>query len=450
MSAKVRFAPSPTGKLHVGNVRTALMNVLFARGQGGQVLLRIDDTDLERSTAEFEDAIRADLTWLGLSWDETFKQSERFDKYEAAKTALIEQGLLYPCYETEDELDRKRKIQRAQGKPPVYDRAALSLTDDDKAKLDAEGRKPHWRFKLSGGRIEWTDLVRGPSHIETSSVSDPILIRADGSYLYTLPSVVDDLDSKVTHIIRGEDHVTNSAAQIEIFEALGSKGSAPAMGHMALLVGADGDKLSKRLGSLSIEDLRDLDGFEPMAICSLLAKIGTSDAVDVRSALQQLADEFDFGKLSRTPARFDPEELKRLNAKLVHAMDYNDVHDRLAALDADGGEAFWSAVRPNLTVVKDVVEWARLIDGPVTPAIADEDVDFAAQAAELLPEGALTQDSWGAWTSALKEATGRKGKSLFLPLRMALTGQQRGPEMADLLPLIGAEKAKARLKGVTV
>ena len=450
MSAKVRFAPSPTGKLHVGNVRTALMNVLFARGQGGQVLLRIDDTDLERSTAEFEDAIRADLTWLGLSWDETFKQSERFDKYEAAKTALIEQGLLYPCYETEDELDRKRKIQRAQGKPPVYDRAALSLTDDDKAKLDAEGRKPHWRFKLSGGRIEWTDLVRGPSHIETSSVSDPILIRADGSYLYTLPSVVDDLDSKVTHIIRGEDHVTNSAAQIEIFEALGGKGSAPAMGHMALLVGADGDKLSKRLGSLSIEDLRDLDGFEPMAICSLLAKIGTSDAVDVRSALQQLADEFDFGKLSRTPARFDPEELKRLNAKLVHAMDYNDVHDRLAALDADGGEAFWSAVRPNLTVVKDVVEWARLIDGPVTPAIADEDVDFAAQAAELLPEGALTQDSWGAWTSALKEATGRKGKSLFLPLRMALTGQQRGPEMADLLPLIGAEKAKARLKGVTV
>ncbi len=450
MTVKVRFAPSPTGKLHVGNVRTALMNVLFARGQGGQVLLRIDDTDLERSTAEFEDAIRADLTWLGLSWDETFKQSERFDKYETAKAALIEKGLLYPCYETEDELDRKRKIQRAQGKPPVYDRAALSLSDEEKAKLEAEGRKPHWRFKLSGGRIEWTDLVRGPSHIETSSVSDPILIRADGSYLYTLPSVVDDLDSKVTHIIRGEDHVTNSAAQIEIFEALGGKGSAPAMGHMALLVGADGDKLSKRLGSLSIEDLRDIEGYEPMAVCSLLAKIGTSDAVDARSELQQLADEFDFSKLSRTPARFDPEELKRLNAKLVHAMDYADVRDRLAGLDADGGEAFWLAVRPNLTVLKDVVEWARLIEGPVTPAIADEDADFAAQAAELLPEGELTADSWGVWTNALKEATGRKGKTLFLPLRMALTGQQRGPEMAELLPLIGAEKAKARLNGVTV
>jgi glutamyl-tRNA synthetase len=450
MTVKVRFAPSPTGKLHVGNVRTALMNVLFARGQGGQVLLRIDDTDLERSTAEFEDAIRADLTWLGLSWDETFKQSERFDKYEAAKAALIEKGLLYPCYETEDELDRKRKIQRAQGKPPVYDRAALSLSEEDKAKLEAEGRKPHWRFKLSGGRIEWTDLVRGPSHIETSSVSDPILIRADGSYLYTLPSVVDDLDSKVTHIIRGEDHVTNSAAQIEIFEALGGKGSAPAMGHMALLVGADGDKLSKRLGSLSIEDLRDIEGYEPMAVCSLLAKIGTSDAVDARSELQELADEFDFGKLSRTPARFDPEELKRLNAKLIHAMAYADVKDRLAGLDADGGEAFWLTVRPNLTVLKDVVEWARLIEGPVTPAIADEDADFAAQAAELLPEGELTADSWGVWTNALKEATGRKGKTLFLPLRMALTGQQRGPEMADLLPLIGSETAKARLKGVTV
>lgn len=450
MTVKVRFAPSPTGRLHVGNVRTALLNVLFARSQGGTVLLRIDDTDLERSTQENEDAIKADLTWLGLSWDETFKQSERFDKYEAAKQSLIDQGLLYPCYETEDELDRKRKIQRAQSKPPVYDRAALSLTEEDKAKLDAEGRKPHWRFKLSGGRIEWTDLVRGPSHIETSSVSDPILIRADGSYLYTLPSVVDDLESNVTHIIRGEDHVTNSAAQIEIFEALGGKGSAPAMGHTALLVGADGDKLSKRLGSLSIEDLRKIDGYEPMAVCSLLAKIGTSDAVDARDDLQQLADEFEFGKLSRTPARFDPEELKRLNAKLVHAMSYAEAQPKLAALDADGGEAVWLTVRPNLIFVKDVIEWVRLIEGPVTPAIADEDADFVSQAGDMLPEGALTGESWGVWTGALKEATGRKGKTLFKPLRMALTGQERGPEMADILPLIGAEKAKARLKGVTV
>jgi len=450
MTVKVRFAPSPTGKLHVGNVRTALMNVLFARSQGGQVLLRIDDTDLERSTKAFEDGIKADLTWLGFVWDETFNQSARFDKYNAAKAELIEKGLLYPCYETEEELDRKRKIQRAQGKPPVYDRAALSLSDDEKAAFEAEGRKPHWRFKLSGGRIEWNDLVRGPSHIETSSVSDPILIRADGSYLYTLPSVVDDLEAKITHIIRGEDHVTNSAAQIEIFEALGGKGSAPIMGHTALLVGADGDKLSKRLGSLSIEDLRDVDGFESLAVASLLAKIGTSDAVDVRDSLQALADEFEFSKLSRTPARFDPEELKRLNAKLVHAMDYAQVQSKLAEIEADGGEAFWLTVRPNLVVVKDVLDWQALIEGPVTPIIAEDDAAFAVQAADALPEGELDGETWSSWTSALKEATGRKGKTLFKPLRLALTGQERGPEMAAILPLIGSEKAKRRLKGEAV
>ena len=297
MTVKVRFAPSPTGRLHVGNVRTALMNVLFARRKGGTVLLRIDDTDLERSTKDHEDAIKADLNWLGLNWDESFNQSARFDRYDAAKQTLIDKGLLYACYETEDELDRKRKIQRAQGKPPVYDRAALSLSEDEKRASEAEGRSPHWRFKLSGGRIEWADLVRGPSHIETSSVSDPILIRADGSYLYTLPSVVDDIEAHVTHIIRGEDHVTNSAAQIEIFEALGGQGCAPRMGHTALLVGADGDKLSKRLGSLSIEGLRNEDGVEPLAITSLLAKIGTSDAVDIRDSLETLAEEFEFSKL---------------------------------------------------------------------------------------------------------------------------------------------------------
>ncbi len=448
MTVKVRFAPSPTGRIHVGNVRTALMNVLFARSVGGHFVLRIDDTDLERSTKANEDAIKADLTWLGLVWDETFNQSDRFESYEAAKQQLIEKGLLYPCYETEDELDRKRKIQRAQGKPPVYDRAALSLTDADKAKLEAEGRKPHWRFKLSGGRIEWADFIRGPSHIETSSVSDPILIRADGSYLYTLPSVVDDLDAKITHIVRGEDHVTNSASQIEIFEALGGKGSAPEMGHQPLLIGADGEKLSKRLGSLSIEGLREEDGYEPMAILSLLAKIGTSDPVEARDSLDQLVAEFSFDKISRNPARFDPAELTRLNAKLVHAMGYGDVKDRLAAMDADAGEAFWTAVQPNLEFVKDAAEFAALINGPVTPVIEDE--GYAAEAAALLPEGELDGDSWSAWTTAIKEKTGRKGGALFKPLRLALTGQTRGPEMAMLLPLIGADKARRRLGGESV
>ena len=447
MTVKVRFAPSPTGRLHVGNVRTALMNVLFARREGGTVLLRIDDTDLERSTAAYEDAIKADLTWLGLTWDETFKQSEHFDRYQAARDTLVERGFLYPCYETEDELDRKRKIQRAQGKPPVYDRAALSLTEAERAVLEAEGRQPHWRFKLSGGRIEWTDLVRGASHIETSSVSDPILIRADGSYLYTLPSVVDDIEAGVTHIIRGEDHVTNSAAQIEIFEALAGKGASPALGHMALLVGADGDKLSKRLGSLSVGSLRDDEGFEPMAITSLLAKIGTSDPVEARESIEALAADFDFAKLSRTPARFDPADLARLNARILHAMDYDAVKERLVVLGADGGEAFWAAVRPNLERVGEVIEWRRLVEGPVEPII--EDANYAALAAELLPAGELTLESWSEWTGALKEQTGRKGKDLFKPLRLALTGQERGPEMNQLLMLIGQDRAKKRLAGQT-
>ncbi|MFN3834910.1 MAG: glutamate--tRNA ligase [Glycocaulis sp.] len=445
MSVKVRFAPSPTGLIHVGNVRIALMNWLFARQQGGAFVLRVDDTDMERSTKAFEDQIVEDLHWLGLGFDERFNQSDRFDLYEAAREKLIATGFLYPCYETEDELDRKRKLQRAQGKPPVYDRAALSLTDAEKAKFEAEGRKPHWRFKLSGGRIEWNDLVRGPSHIDTSSVSDPILIREDGSYLYTLPSVVDDLEAKITHVIRGEDHVTNSAAQIEIFEALGGKGSAPAMAHFPLLVGSDGEKLSKRIGGLSVKALREEEGMEPMAILSLLAKLGTSDAIEARSDLNSLVSELDFTKVSRTPARFDFAEMERLNAKLLHETGFLAVRDRLEALGITAGETFWNAVRPNLNRLKDAADWWQLVEGPVTPVI--EDADYAAKAASLLPDGELTRESWGAWTSAIKAETGRKGRDLFLPLRQALTGQNHGPEMDVLLPLIPRETVLARLAG---
>ena len=442
---KVRFAPSPTGKLHVGNVRTAIFNYLFARKAGGQFLLRIDDTDVERSTQAFEDGIRADLTWLGISWDDTFKQSDRFDVYGKAAEKLKEMGLLYACYETGEELDRKRRLQMANGRPPVYDRAALSLTDEDKAKLEAEGRKPHWRFKLSGNPVSWDDMVRGPVTIETSSLSDPILIREDGSYLYTLPSVVDDIDAKITHIIRGEDHTTNSGAQIEIFEALG--GSAPMFGHQALLVGADGGKLSKRTGSLGIQELRDQEGLEPMAIMSLLSRIGTSDPVEAFGELDGILAGFDLGKLSRSPARFDPEELKRVNAKLLHAMSYAEAQPRLAAMGADGGEAFWNAVRPNLERLADAKAWTQLVAGPVTPVI--EDADYAAAAAEHLPAGELTEASWGEWTNALKAATGRKGKELFMPLRLMLTGEPRGPEMAVLLPLLGRETVLKRLAGET-
>jgi glutamyl-tRNA synthetase len=439
----VRFAPSPTGKLHVGNVRTALINWLFATGQGGQFILRIDDTDTERSTKAFEDGLKADLQWLGLEWGGTFNQSDRFAQYDAAADKLRADGLLYAAYETADELDRQRKIARAKGKPPVYDRAALSLTDDDKAKLEAEGRKPHWRFKLSGNRVEWDDLVRGPQSIDTSSLSDPVLIREDGSYLYTLPSCVDDINANITHVVRGEDHVTNSGAQIEIFRALG--GDAPAMAHTPLLVGADGAGLSKRLGSLSIEQLRE-DGFEPMAIASLLAKIGTSDNVEARNTLDALVSEFGFDKIGRAPARFDEEELKGLNAALLHEASFAEVKSRLEAIDPRAAdEGFWTVARANCTTLPDIKEWVEVVFGDVSPLIDEGDAEFITAAAAALPVGEVTADTWGTWTSALKADTGRKGGALFMPLRKAITGRKYGPDMSKLLPLIGRKKALARL-----
>ncbi len=439
MTVKVRFAPSPTGKIHVGNVRAALWNWLFARKSGGIFVLRIDDTDLERSTKAFEDGIRADLAWLGLTYDETFSQSARFSSYDAAVEKLKEAGLLYPCYETAEELDRKRKIQRARGLPPVYDRAALALTEDQIAAFEAEGRKPHWRFKLSQGQVKWDDLIRGETTVDTASVSDPVLIREDGMYLYTLPSCVDDIDSNITHVMRGEDHVTNTGVQIELMKALG--GEPPQFAHHSLLVGADGEGLSKRLGSLSIEAMRE-DGLEPAAITSLLAKLGTADPVLPQTDLQALADSFDFDRVGRAPARFDMAELEALNAKILHETPYDAVADRLEPLGVS--EALWEAVKGNITRLKDAAEWIEVVDGAVDPMI--EDPDFAKAAAALVPDQ-LDADSWTAFTNAVKEKTGAKGKSLFMPLRLALTGRQRGPEMAALFPLIGSEKARARLNG---
>ena len=435
----VRFAPSPTGKLHVGNVRAALWNWLLARRDGGKFILRIDDTDQERSTKAYEDGIKADLQWLGLDWDDTVNQSDRFDRYDAARDKLIADGLLYPCYETAEELDRKRKLQRARSLPPVYDRAALSLTDEDKAALEAEGRKPHWRFKLSQTPASWTDLIRGETTVDTASVSDPVLIREDGMYLYTLPSCVDDIDLGISHVMRGEDHVTNTGVQIEIFKALG--GEPPQFAHHSLLVGKDGEGLSKRLGSLSIEAMRE-DGLEPASITSLLAKLGTADPVVPVSDLQTLAESFDFDRVGRAPARFDMAELEALNGKLLHETDYATVADRLAAYGAD--EALWLAVRGNIARVSDVAQWTQIVQGEIDPVI--ENSVFTDQAAELVPDN-LNSESWSALTSALKEKTGAKGKKLFMPLRLALTGKPHGPEMAALFPLIGAEKARARLKG---
>ncbi len=445
MSCKVRFAPSPTGRLHVGNVRTALINWLFAKGQGGQFVLRIDDTDLERSTKEYEDGIKEDLAWLGLEWDDTFKQSDRFAEYDKATEKLKADGLLYACYETSEELDRKRKIALSRGRPPVYDRTGLNLTDEEKAAFEAEGRKPHWRFKLSGNPCEWTDLVRGPQSIDTSSISDPVLIRADGSYLYTLPSVVDDIDAKITHVVRGEDHVTNSGAQIEIFRALG--GTTPDMAHTPLLIGADGQGLSKRLGSLSIQQLGQ-DGIEPIAIASLLAKIGTSDAVELRDSLKTLASEFSFDKIGRAPARFDEKELLGLNAEITHGLSFDDVKERLAALPMGdlATEEFWSLVSENLQKVDDAATWLPVFFGDIEKAdLEAEDAAFIAGAAAQLPDGDINEDTWKAWTNALKEETGRKGKQLFMPLRLALTGQSHGPQMNKVIALLGRDKVLARL-----
>ncbi|MEM8617161.1 MAG: glutamate--tRNA ligase [Pseudomonadota bacterium] len=440
----VRFAPSPTGRLHVGNVRTALINWLFAKGQGGQFLLRIDDTDTERSTKGYETGIKQDLTWLGLSWDQTFNQSQRFDRYDTAADTLRAAGLLYPCYETSEELDRQRKLQRARGKPPIYNRAALELTDTDRKALEAEGRKPHWRFKLSGQRVTWNDLVRGEQTIDTASLSDPVLIRADGSYLYTLPSCVDDIDAKITHVVRGEDHVTNSGAQIEIFQALG--GTAPQMAHTPLLVWKDGSPLSKRLGSLSMDDLRS-GGLEPVAICSHLAKLGTSDNVELRGSLAELASEFAFNKIGRSPARFDDEDLKGLNAALTHAMPFEAAKSRLAALDARAAdENFWNLVRENCQTVEDAARFIPVAFGEITPLIDVEDHEFITTAAGLFPSGSVTSETWGEWISAVKSETGRKGRSLFMPLRKALTGMERGPDVGQMLVLMGRDRALSRLQ----
>ena len=443
---KVRFAPSPTGRLHVGNVRAALFNWLIARREGGTFLLRSDDTDQERSTKDYEDQIQADLRWLGLEWDDFARQSERFAEYDAVADSLRAQGLLYAAYETAEELDRKRKLQRARGLPPVYDRAALDLTDEQKAAYEADGRRPHWRFKLSQTPVTWDDLVRGPVELDTATISDPVLIREDGQYLYTLPSCIDDVDFGITHVIRGEDHVTNTAAQVEVFQALiaARGGEMPRFAHHSLLVGADGEGLSKRLGSLSIGQMRE-DGIEPAAITSLLARLGTSDPVEPVTEPRVLADGFAFDRLGRAPARFSMDELWQLNAKVLHLTPYERVADRLSGMGVS--EALWAAIRGNLDKLADAALWKDVTEGTVEPVIEEGDRAFCETAAEHVPSGELSADDWKPFVDAVKDATGRKGKGLFMPLRRALTGQERGPEMADLFPLIGSEKARARLRG---
>lgn len=444
MTVTVRFAPSPTGLLHVGNARLALVNWLFARAAGGRFLLRMDDTDLERSRPEYAEGIERDLRWMGLAWDAFARESDRFGRYDEAVAALKAAGRLYPCYETPEELNLKRANRVAQGRPPIYDRSALRLTEEDRNRLESEGRRPHWRFKLDHAPVAWSDLVRGPAHFEGRDLSDPVLIREDGRPLYTLTSVVDDADFAVTHVIRGEDHVTNTAVQIQLFEALGA--AAPAFAHLPLLTDAGGQGLSKRLGSLSLASLRDDDGIEPMALNSLLAKLGTSDPIEARGGLADLVAEFDMAKISRATPKFDVDELKRINGRVLHLLPFDAVRERLAGLGfATADAAFWTAVRPNLERFADVAEWWAVTHEPVAPIV--DDPDFLAAAAAELPPEPWDGTTWSAWTEAVKIRTGKKGKALFLPLRQALTGRDHGPELKTLLPLIGRGRTLARLAG---
>lgn len=442
----VRFAPSPTGLIHIGNARVALFNYLFATTHHGRFILRFDDTDFARSTETFAQAIETDLAWLGIVPDAIFRQSERAARYEAAAESLRASGRLYPCYETPEELEKRRKIQQARGLPPVYDRAALKLTDAERARFESEGRHPHWRFKLEPGVVEWVDLIRGRAHIDCGALSDPVLIRADGTFLYTLPSVVDDIDMQITHVIRGEDHVTNTAVQLQLFRALAPDAPFPAFAHHNLLIGAGGEGLSKRTGSLSLVSLRE-KGYEPLAVAALATLTGSSDNVHAVRSLAELGSCFDLAHVSRNPARFDPADLATLTHRTLALLEFEDVRDRLAAHEVVGckAEPLWRAARGNLQRFNDILVWWRVIAGDIAPL--REDAAFLAEAAELLPPEPWDETTWLQWTGAVKEATGRKGKALFHPLRLALTAAESGPELAALLPLIGRATARRRLIG---
>ena len=453
MTTAVRFAPSPTGRLHIGNIRTAVLNYLYALKTGGRFLLRLDDTDQERSKEEFAEAIRRDLNWIGLPTGWCERQSDRVARYDEVAEKLKASGHLYPCFESEDELDRRRKRQMARGLPPIYDRAALKLSDDERAALKAEGRQPHWRLRLPNTQahnqlkpvpttVRWNDLIRGDQTVDLGSLSDPVLIRADGTYLYTLTSIIDDIDFAITHIIRGADHITNTGVQVALFEALGAV--PPAFGHHSLLVDGDGKALSKRIDSLSIAGLREA-GYEPMAVVSHASLVGTSDAIQPHRELNTLAQTFDFSKISLAPARFDVTELDGLNARLLHMLDFAAVADRLAARGIGGGKDFWQAVQGNLEKFGDAADWWQVVGGEIAPVI--EDRAFLARAAALLPQEPWGEDTWGIWTKAVKAETGAKGRALFHPLRLALTGRESGPELKALLPLIGRARALKRLSG---
>lgn len=436
-----RFAPSPTGHIHVGNLRTALMNYLIARKSGGTFILRLDDTDRERSKQEYADGIQRDLEWLGLTWDRIERQSDRLDRYAEAAEGLRGANRLYEVFETPVELDLKRKKQLNMGKPPVYDRAGLNLSADQIAAYRAEGRDGYWRFLLDQERIEWPDGILGDISIDAASVSDPVLIRADGQVLYTFASSVDDADMGVTHIVRGADHVTNTATQIQIIRALGA--TPPAFAHHSLLTGAHGEELSKRLGVLAIKDLRE-SGVAPEALLSLMARLGSSQPVELKMSLDELAAGFELSQFGASPTKFDAEDLWPLTREANQARPFEVVRDRIDALGvpADQAERFWRVASQNITKLDDLAGWWEIFSNGATPQIDPEDADFVAEAMKLLPPPPYTDATWGEFTTAVKAATGRKGKGLFMPLRKALTGQAHGPDMSEVMPLL--QKVPAR------
>ncbi|MCO6390322.1 glutamate--tRNA ligase [Aliihoeflea aestuarii] len=455
MTVTVRFAPSPTGHIHIGNARTALFNWLFANKANGRFILRFDDTDVARSRQEYADQIQKDLFWLGIKPDVTAHQSSRFVTYEAAVETLKAKGVLYPCYETPDELERKRRLRLSRRLPPVYGREALKLTDGEKKAFKAEGRKPHWRFLLPNfaadpfapqrTEVHWDDVVRGPQTVDLASMSDPVLVREDGTYLYTLPSVADDIEMGVTHVIRGDDHVTNTGAQIALFKALDAE--QPAFGHHNLLTTSTGEGLSKRTGSLSIKGLREA-GIEPLAVASLAVLIGTSESVAAVYSLDELVQRFEPTATSKSASKFDPADLDGLNRDILHAMPFATAKPRLAELGIEGekAEPFWLCVRGNLDRFADAAEWWTIISKKGRPAteFSAEDEAFLAQAFAELPPEPWDQMTWKVWTDRVKQVTGRKGKTLFMPLRLALTGRDSGPELANFLPLLGVEETQAR------
>jgi glutamyl-tRNA synthetase len=436
----VRFAPSPTGLLHVGNARPALANYLFARHHGGRFILRIDDTDLERSRDEYAEAIARDLTWLGLGWDETFRQRDRLEHYTAAAETLKKSGRLYPCFESEEELRAKREQKLKRGLAPVYDRAMLKLTPEQRAQAEANGKRPYWRFLLSDTVVEWHDMVLGRRQVKLPSVSDPVLIRADGTPLYTFTSVVDDIATGITHVIRGEDHITNTGVQLDIFAALGANPAALAFAHLPLLTDTDGSKLSKRLDSLTLRTLRH-DGVEPAAITGYLASLGTSDDPQPLT-IDELAARFDLTHVSHSAARFDISQLLALNRRLLHGLPFAAVADRLPA---GATETFWLAVRGNLDLLSEARGWWDVVAGTIVPPPMQGEGDFLRAALDTLPPEPWNGEVWRVWTDGLKQATGRKGRALFMPLRLALTGEDHGPELRELLPLIGRARVMQRL-----